>query len=279
VINFESTKDKEIAHLKEQLEEARWSIIGLSRTYIDGWTNYIRCNSRKEAYEWRANTVQEIIDLAEEVTGENVWGQKIYYGRAICPLCGDRPHDKHGYTIPEGLKRHLEGFGNMQQCSVMGNLFNMARECWNKKFIKKEHEDLIKEREVKEQRLKSETLIQIAPGYPPELFDDSWDYGSRSDQKQHLDRLIWAENRLNELGFSIQVLNNVKSFTKEYDEFVVFADPRRGGLINFSAFKKPLPKKITKGIYSSTKYIGNFNFLDGWKHDLISKFEKRVRDL
>jgi len=27
--------------------------------------------------------------------------------RAKCPLCGDSPATEHGYTMPEGLRRHL----------------------------------------------------------------------------------------------------------------------------------------------------------------------------
>ena len=278
-LTFHSNKDKEIANLKMQLESSRLSVMHLSKIEIPEWYSYNNCNSREDTYSWKGKIVQEIIDVAQEETSENIYGQKIYYGRAICPLCGDWPNNEHGYTMPEGLLRHLEGIGNVLQCVVMENLFGMARDCWNEKFRQKEIENILIDRKNNDQRLKSETLILVAPGYPPELFDDRYELGSTKNQKQHLNRLIWAEKRLKDLGFSIQVLNNIKSFTKEYDEFVVFADPRRKGLIGFDVYKKPLPKKIINGKHASTKFIGEFDIRDAWKHDLISKFEQRVKNL
>jgi hypothetical protein len=41
--------------------------------------------------------------------------------RAACPLCGSWGYGigAHGYSLPEGLRRHLEGYGRVQECEVM----------------------------------------------------------------------------------------------------------------------------------------------------------------
>jgi hypothetical protein len=45
--------------------------------------------------------------------------------RAPCPLCHDTPSgnwaysDTSGWLLPEGLKRHLTGYGNTSECSVI----------------------------------------------------------------------------------------------------------------------------------------------------------------
>ena len=49
--------------------------------------------------------------------------------------------------------------------------------------------------------------------------------------------------------------------------------------IGFDVYKKPLLKKIINGKHASTKFIGEFDIRDAWKHDLISKFEQRVKNL
>lgn len=279
--------DKKIEELNWELYSARWTILNVAIARTNCWDLYefTRCSSSKEARDWKKNIRENLIDLAKPIMLKNFKDELMTFSRAFCPLCGNGNDNDRigGYSLPEGLSRHLEGYGNTHQCSVMEQILKLANKEWKKEFLNKEREEDLKrwanENAVKEQRLKSETLILIAPGFRPELFDDLYELGSNENQKEHLERLVWTENRLEDLGFSIQVLNNVKSFTKEYDEFVIFADPRRKGLIGFDVYKKPLPKKIINGKHASTKFIGEFDIRDAWKHDLISKFEKRVKNL
>jgi len=121
---------------------------------------------------------------------------------------------------------------------------------------------------------KKEIQYQIIPLEEPELIDRGALCGSPRENEE----LIWAEKRLAILGFSIKLEGIVKSYIKNYDKVIVYADPRSKNKIQFFIFKKPLPKrKPRSGLYEYQ--IGNFYFLDTWKNDLIKKFEKRIEHI
>ncbi len=262
--------DEKIAELEMQLHKARNTILNLaaSQTQCLELYDFRKCNSHEESYAWKVGVFDKIIEIAKPITDKNVYGQLIHYSRAICPLCGDEPQSEVGYTIPEGLTRHLEGFGNMYQCRVMKEIFALANQSWNKNFKDKEWDNFLKEsikkREIENQRMATETLYKKAPitGVTPDLFNGDID---------------WTENRLKTLGFVVNLNKNVKTFAKEYEAFSVFADITHHNGIAFNVFKKPLPRIIKNGlIWKSKQHICNFVIYDHWKHNLNDKFESRV---
>jgi hypothetical protein len=48
--------------------------------------------------------------------------------RLLCPICLDRPDMyAEGFLWPEGLRRHLDGWGNQRQCPVMAAAARLRR--------------------------------------------------------------------------------------------------------------------------------------------------------
>lgn len=50
--------------------------------------------------------------------------------RTPCPLCGDIanvPYSNAGFKYPEGLRRHLIGFGNTQQCIIIYTIYELGK--------------------------------------------------------------------------------------------------------------------------------------------------------
>jgi len=80
--------------------------------------------------------------------------------------------------------------------------------------------------------------------------------------------MIWAEVCLASLGFETRIEKNVKSYISESDNFVVYADPRASGGIEFRAYmKRPARNEPT---YRS------FMLKDNWKNDILGKYECRL---
>lgn len=59
--------------------------------------------------------------------------------RVPCPLCGRTPYIEYvnpGFKYPEGLRRHLTGYGNVQQCTVVYTIQELGMNSSIKKFRK-----------------------------------------------------------------------------------------------------------------------------------------------
>lgn len=96
-----------------------------------------------------------------------------------------------------------------------------------------------------------------------------------SNKPRCADELKWSDNRLHILGFKKRIINNLQSWVDGREHYIVYADQRLVGRINFSIWKKPLPKRPTTNIYRYKK--GQFYLLDTWKNDLQSKYESRLQ--
>lgn len=72
----------------------------------------------------RKALANEALRLAEPI--------KLGFGpaEALCPLCGDRSSRPyaHGFTVPEGLRKHLLGDGNAHPCPVLHTVFLQERD-------------------------------------------------------------------------------------------------------------------------------------------------------
>jgi hypothetical protein len=147
---------------------------------------------------------------------------------------------------------------------------SLARDYWHEKFNEAEETEERLKRERLEERRKIETLYRTAPD-EIRLIDESVGYGEspRDDAG-----MAWAEERLAGLGFEAKTEGNVKSYTDERKDLVVFADPRRPGEISFSVYRKSLTKGKTPRV--KYKYVTSFGLSDKWKHDLRGKYESRL---
>jgi hypothetical protein len=123
-----------IRRLKSDLYEARTTIIELMPEDIQRLlTSYYSCESRQQTYGWAESVADEIVESAEVLPRQ----QGFYFSdRAYCPLCGhgsESPYES-GFAVPEGLRRHLVGWGNTRQCRVMEAALYLAGDYWHDKF-------------------------------------------------------------------------------------------------------------------------------------------------
>jgi hypothetical protein len=90
---------------------------------------YITCENRDAVWQWMSDAAENIVDLADRRPAQEM---AVYQGtgeRAYCPLCGGGalgPRIGEGFSWPEGLRRHLLGNNNSQQCGVMWAAKNAA---------------------------------------------------------------------------------------------------------------------------------------------------------
>jgi hypothetical protein len=118
--------------LREQLEEARQALVDIvsdeARALIEG---YYRVGSRRELYSWEHGVVEQLLELADAEAFDSVMG-----ARACCPLCGrgSSAVGPEGFSMPEGLRRHLAGHGHVQRCSVLHAAMVLARGYFDRKF-------------------------------------------------------------------------------------------------------------------------------------------------
>lgn len=98
----------------------------------------------------------------------------------------------------------------------------LARQHWNYRFLAAEQKERADEHARTAQRRATEMLYRVAPDLEPKLLDDG--FHSSWSPARSADELTWAEERLEMLGFRITIEDNVKCYTREYKDFVVYAD-------------------------------------------------------
>jgi hypothetical protein len=106
-------------HWHRDLDSARQAIVELLPKEIRVLVkSRFQCNTRAEARAKVDDIIDAIVERSPRVEGLNTaWSGD----RAWCLLCGagsSGPYEL-GFAIPEGLRRHLEGSYNAQQCIVM----------------------------------------------------------------------------------------------------------------------------------------------------------------
>ncbi|WP_109477529.1 hypothetical protein [Paraburkholderia sp. C35] len=257
-----SMLEKRVRGLENELFAAREAILSLMPAPLQAaLTGFYTVESRDEAHQWREEVVQIIIDHAKPLPNITVSFGK----RAMCPLCGEgspRPNDD-GFLLPDGLRRHIFGLGNGRQCVVSKAAFALAKDHWATRFRSAVDERLTSSVETVQFRRGLETLYRMAPNGPALLMEEGL---STFRGLRDATSLAWAEVRLTELGFSVTVQNRVKTYTREYPEWSIFADPREKGEIVFRVFGKSV----------GVDGIAKFTLPDRWKHDLNKKFGAAV---
>jgi hypothetical protein len=264
--------EEEIRRLKNDLYMARHAVIGLMAPDVGQLLHgYYHCECREEGAKWFDDLVRALIERADSAAlPASAWGER----RSLCPLCNrgsDSPYVE-GYALPEGLRRHLAGWGNTHRCVVMEIVSKLAYEHWHERFGAAERRAWQAEQDALTERRRTETVYRTSPVGEPKLVDEgaySWSPARTPDQ------LAWAEERLKGLGVRCVVADNVRSWLDERDDCVVYADPRHAGRINFEVWRKPLPKKMG-GQLRLSRRCGHFYLLDSWKKDLASKYIQRV---
>jgi len=143
--------------------------------------------------------------------------------------------NQHGFALPEGLRRHLIGWGGAaRQCDVFKTLLWMARDYLRPKF----DEEQRRKHEAHAIRRQTERVFLVDPTKPPALIDD----GFYSEEPRNPEQMAAAEERLRVLGFEFDRRDNVIAYRLPHPEFVILADPRRPKSINFGVFHRLAPR-------------------------------------
>lgn len=269
--DIRSPRDDELRRLKDELFLARHAIVSLMPEDLQLiLMSFWQCESRQDTYGWMYRAAEGVIARAEALSEISGWCGG---DRALCPLCGaesSAPYDR-GFSLPEGLRRHLTGQGRTHQCSVFGAAMAMATESWHKEFDEVELAERAAEQARLEKRRKSEVQYRTSPDGLPLLSDEGvWS----ADRVRTPSRLTWAERRLNELGFETTLDRDVKSYTRLHADVIVYADPRTEGSIHFAVYKKdPARARAARRL---SGYLGGFSMQDNWRHDLRDKYERRI---
>lgn len=258
-------REHEVRRLKDELDAARRTILSLMPDAIRGeLTSYYRCESREASHAWLEHLANQLIARVAP-TQSSAWNEP----RAYCPLCRTGPDTAYGggFMVPEGLRRHLVGWGSTSQCEVTEAAWQLAREHWDRQWRESENEAKEAARNLTAERRRTEVLYRTRPDREPELRDAVFLVSPRVAGD-------WpaAEERLRSLGFSESLESNVKAYTREHDECLVYADPRGQGRIKFFVCPKPIPKRPSRGYR-----VRDFYLLDSWKNDLEAKYQLRLR--
>ena len=129
--NHENTPQppaNDIKRLKAQLKKSREDIISLMPENIQRiLQSYHLCRSEEAKKSWYEDTVHK---LATSPTPEFEAILDSHSGYAPCPLCGATSSSPYqwGFTLPEGLRRHLIGAGMAKECVVMAAVKALADE-------------------------------------------------------------------------------------------------------------------------------------------------------
>src|SRR5688572_12706949 len=118
---WQQSPDDEIRKLRSELYSARRTIVDLMPDKISQLLgDYYRCDTRIDLHRWHGEVIDAIVEMASPLAGLRDSYFHAPRARAYCPLCGDGsqgPYEE-GFALPEGLRRHLAGWGNCRQCRV-----------------------------------------------------------------------------------------------------------------------------------------------------------------
>lgn len=169
-----------------------------------------------------------------------------------------------GWSIPEGLDRHLHGNAKTDKCAVMDAAWKDAREFGRERF---QAARIAEERAIAERRL-TEPVFMVTPDKLLFADEHTWDGGARDPAS-----VEFAEQRLADLGFVRYQERNVSSYQRAYQEHAIIADPRTMGRIDFAVYT---PKHKGKRIEWVSR--GDFKLTDHTKNDLSNKLAVRIAE-
>ena len=223
-----------VKKLRDQLEEAQFDVVSLATRNLPpevgaALRGYSDCKNQREFINWRYAVVDQIIAVAKPDPASR---KSLYDGeRGYRPLCGGGATDIygggfHGYTLPEGLNRHLTGYGNTYRCDVMKHAFAATHDHMRPTLDAENRQ----KREDKEARRKTERLYKVDDGEPSLIDDHMLDHRT-------FDEISAVEERLRSLGFVIEERDNIVSYRLPHPDYLILADPREPRRLNFRLFK------------------------------------------
>lgn len=263
------TPEEQIKKLEQELCSARYAILGLApAAYRQVLTSYYHCNDRSESYHWLGSVAEQIIETVEPLPDEK---ESFFGARAYCPLCGEGTSSAYerGYALPEGLRRHLTGWGKSQICAVMEAAHQLALDHFHDEFSADDEAHRLEQQKRKNERMQSEILIRTGPTSEPELLDETGYFGEPRNKIEW----IKAESRLVELGFQMSEEERVRQYVFDAEGYGVYADPRSNKEIEFRVYRKPFPKRMSR---TRVRRYSRFVIKDSWKNDIQGKFQARL---
>ena len=124
----------EVRRLRDDLFQARVTVLRVMPEPIRRvLETYIQCTSLEELIDWQRSTAEQIVKLAEARPAKEMGERSNISDRAICPLCGEGTSwrglpEVIGFTVPDGLIRHLRGAQRAMPCAVFAIACALARE-------------------------------------------------------------------------------------------------------------------------------------------------------
>ena len=232
--------DATITRLADELLLARHTIIELApdqfHEILKGWRYKIE--RRRDLQQWRNDLCDAVIKAAEPETNE-------WESRAACPLCrdsGSGAYGMDGWKLPGGLKMHLEG-DRTNKCPVVDAAWKLMLDNHREKFKATE----LAEAQQLALRKQVDPVVLIDPNRAPELLLGSPWYSGAARKSETIAGL---EVRLREIGFEIEHNGNMVAYRFMHgDKWMVLADPRRDGRVDFEVFKRS-GKRQWKGLRS-----------------------------
>lgn len=265
-----SDHEATIRRLKGDLWEAQFTVLEMLPEDVNSVLHSYRdCASIEDTHVWLYDVADDLIAFAKPLASVH----PMFGRRGNCPLCGrgsNSPYDE-GFALPEGLRMHLQGKGNAARCSIIKMALGLARHDWDERFhppLSREHEAL--QAELKARRAK-ELQYLINPYVMPFLIDEFGRYTpTRSAAAIEL-----AEQRLTEMGFLATTKGRVRTYTKETQNAVAYADPRVARAIAFAVVLKPIQDGLQRWEIRRIP-VEHFSIPDGWKKGLEKKVDEAI---
>jgi hypothetical protein len=254
-----------IGGLKKELARMRFAVLALIPEDLgDLLGSFMSCQSRRDVQRWREDLIAELLERAQAAAAEDA---RCENGHVCCPLCDRENSRAVGRRFPDGLRRHLQGSRRRLGCVVMDAAFGLLEE-WLERpnpLAKLFGPEVLAKRRPKELR------YRLAPGGEPLLYDEQmlWDWPRTPEER------LWAEERLQVLGFRCAVEGRTRAWLDETDDYVVYADPRMVGSLSFKVWRKPLPSHPTIGPYFTCE-TGQFELRDVCKRNLPGLYAERL---
>jgi hypothetical protein len=228
-------------------------------------TNYWSCASRAEFGAWRRAVMDRIIELAYRAAEPRDWQE-----RAACPFC------RSAGGVPKGLRRHLDGHGNSEECAVAAALTRQAAHALEDVFIKAESAAAA---QVAARR-RTERSYLTNPFEAPQLLYEGFHLLFETPPRTAEELAAVARSRLCD--------RNRRQCCRVQISRAALADPRRLGRLQFCVYDEARQDKTRRSrkprgdashwaaaLWSAPLY-GEFYLLDSWHNDLVGKFRTRL---
>jgi hypothetical protein len=258
--------------LEHALDSARRTILSLLPDPVqDRLRSYYELHTWQDFHLWEHEIIEHFVENAF-VLPETV--DSFLGPRAYCPLCGSSSSGLYdqGFSLPEGLRRHLRGWGNIRQCDVLEHVFAMVLDSRRERFVEFAAKEDAEKKAILESRRAQEPLFDLGSAVGVRLIDEQLGFGMEPRDSNSLELAV---ERLKTLGFEVIETGHTRKFIMISGEYTVYADPRSAGRIKMFVYPPPpaRPRRAAHNISYQT-----FEMHDSWKNDLKGKFAVRLAE-